>query len=739
MNPFKTQKGFYKILVMFIVAISIPAITIGYLGIRNSTTHIIRQVDKSSNFLLLEKKLFIEQQMSEIENVMNQIMASDEVWKMFEPNVTYATRSQTMVEVIKYFNKLVGTNKMITSIYLINKEEDYVITDSKYSLNDFYDQDILRIDSRGIFTVLQPRKVIMLNGIQRNLLSTVRTFKDVSSNAAMQIVINMDYRDFLSSLQTSENSKQMDLLIFNDNNQIIVNNTGIDQELLQKQLTMIRNAEGSSLQHTINDSTYFMSKTHSDFLGWSVVYEQPFEQVVDSTKLLRNVLIYSLLIVLLLSFVMAYLFSYFLYRPLARLVSDIRKRMNVGKGRDEYTLIDGAVNTLFQENHTLQSQFGLAFPFMKQHSVFELLSGKVWDDEKFHAIVQLLGKSFDMSRFVVGVFDFENRELTDSLIEKVELFFDERFQATLHSSMSEHRLVIIVNTELQKDEIYELFGELKETLNEADVEITLAISPVFESLDKLFLAYQEALQLLNRKFFIGKNEMIVKETVDVTESNGRFYDKNLEETLLDSIRSQNLEKSMEVVSDLIRMLASQPYSIAYVKYAIFQICTNIIGALAEVGGRLEEAGIDGPSIWNSVQSADTLAELEQLLIRFISQSMNVTADLKQKQHTELVGKTMEFIQRHYHLDLSLKDVSTNVYLSPGYLSSIFKTETGMTILDYITQVRMEEAVKLIMSSDAKIQDVALAVGYNNTQSFIRLFKKAYKMTPLEYRRKIILT
>ena len=87
----------------------------------------------------------------------------------------------------------------------------------------------------------------------------------------------------------------------------------------------------------------------------------------------------------------------------------------------------------------------------------------------------------------------------------------------------------------------------------------------------------------------------------------------------------------------------------------------------------------------------------------------------------------------------MKEVSTNVYLSPNYLSTIFKTETGMTIFDYMTQIRMEAAAKLILNGEAKIQEVAQAVGYNNTQSFTRLFKKTYRMTPLEYRRKHILT
>ncbi|MDG0791258.1 AraC family transcriptional regulator [Cohnella ginsengisoli] len=157
-------------------------------------------------------------------------------------------------------------------------------------------------------------------------------------------------------------------------------------------------------------------------------------------------------------------------------------------------------------------------------------------------------------------------------------------------------------------------------------------------------------------------------------------------------------------------------------------------ALSEVGGKPEEAGIDVQALWQGIHEADTLTKLEAVITQFIQNCMETAAVLKRKQHTETIAKTMDFIERHYREDLSLKEISTNVYLSPGYLSTIFKNETGMTIYDYITQVRMKAAGDLVLDPDVKIQDVASAVGYNNIQSFIRFFKKAYKMTPLEYRR-----
>lgn len=58
----------------------------------------------------------------------------------------------------------------------------------------------------------------------------------------------------------------------------------------------------------------------------------------------------------------------------------------------------------------------------------------------------------------------------------------------------------------------------------------------------------------------------------------------------------------------------------------------------------------------------------------------------------------------------------------------------MTVFEYITKLRME-AAKEMLGSNKKVLDIALALGYNNVQSFFRYFKKYYKMTPIQYRRK----
>lgn len=97
-------------------------------------------------------------------------------------------------------------------------------------------------------------------------------------------------------------------------------------------------------------------------------------------------------------------------------------------------------------------------------------------------------------------------------------------------------------------------------------------------------------------------------------------------------------------------------------------------------------------------------------------------------------QVMEYLERHYSEKLSLDQIAQNMYLSPFYLSRIFKNETGDTPINYLIRVRMKRAGELLRTEkSASIQDVARCVGYEDAYHFSKLFKKHYGMPPSKYR------
>jgi len=106
---------------------------------------------------------------------------------------------------------------------------------------------------------------------------------------------------------------------------------------------------------------------------------------------------------------------------------------------------------------------------------------------------------------------------------------------------------------------------------------------------------------------------------------------------------------------------------------------------------------------------------------------------KNDQVSGIIEKLKYFIEKNYHKDISLKEASNIVCLSPKYISRIFKDSEGIGFNEYKLQLRMDNALDLLDNSDLNINEIAYKVGYENVESFVRIFKKLQSCTPTEYR------
>ena len=92
---------------------------------------------------------------------------------------------------------------------------------------------------------------------------------------------------------------------------------------------------------------------------------------------------------------------------------------------------------------------------------------------------------------------------------------------------------------------------------------------------------------------------------------------------------------------------------------------------------------------------------------------------------------MDYIHTHYADDIKLQDISKQFYITPSALSRAFRTSTGKNFLDYLHEVRITEAKKL-MDGGCSIKDAAFRVGYLNMNNFYKHFKVCEGVTPAEY-------
>jgi YesN/AraC family two-component response regulator len=98
-----------------------------------------------------------------------------------------------------------------------------------------------------------------------------------------------------------------------------------------------------------------------------------------------------------------------------------------------------------------------------------------------------------------------------------------------------------------------------------------------------------------------------------------------------------------------------------------------------------------------------------------------------------IEKVMQFLDRNYDKRVSLRDAAALVALSPKYLSRLFKERVGIGFNEYRLKARMEKAIELLETTDYSIAEISYRLGYENPESFARLFSRVVGRAPSDYR------
>ncbi|MCV4232093.1 AraC family transcriptional regulator [Virgibacillus sp. LDC1] len=132
--------------------------------------------------------------------------------------------------------------------------------------------------------------------------------------------------------------------------------------------------------------------------------------------------------------------------------------------------------------------------------------------------------------------------------------------------------------------------------------------------------------------------------------------------------------------------------------------------------------------------------LQVLLTELLIKTSRLTHSASLPAHTSLnplhqkITDVVKFIHAHYADKITLQQLSETFYISPFYLSRIFKEITGFTIINYLNLTRIREAQRLLTDTDLKIVDIAESIGFESLTHFDRTFKKIMKMTASKYRK-----
>ena len=200
--------------------------------------------------------------------------------------------------------------------------------------------------------------------------------------------------------------------------------------------------------------------------------------------------------------------------------------------------------------------------------------------------------------------------------------------------------------------------------------------------------------------------------------------------MIEKLLKSDYDSALAIFEELKTEFESENPTIEEYRWNMFMVCTSVVSCYYD-NTKVNLSEKHFPS-YKNLKILNTCQEVNQYVDEII---LNIINKMKREQDGithDSIRNLIGYIEEHYNEDISLNQLAEMLNMSPVYLSALFKEETGISYVKYLTEIRMKKA-KELLSQGHLVYEVCEMVGYPNYRYFCDLFKKRTGMTPNEYK------
>lgn len=298
--------------------------------------------------------------------------------------------------------------------------------------------------------------------------------------------------------------------------------------------------------------------------------------------------------------------------------------------------------------------------------------------------------------------------------------------------------IISFSTEIEECTVDKKIGiianDIKDNLNsELKLSVTIGIGECVARIERVPFSYQRAMLAANQKLFLGKDRIIHSGSIRYRIGSEDPINMKSMENIYTALRLGNYERlevfTNEVFNKLGCKKAIDKQYIQGVCLQMISICNRVIN---ESDRAIYEERINIYSLVNHLFKLETLEDMKSFLLSTFKKLCDNIGISQHNSSQKVVEKIKSKIYEEYFEDISINSIAKDVYLTPSYICFLFRQETGETINDFLTKVRIEKAKELLNGRETKVYEISKKVGYNDPKYFSKLFKKFTGVNPSEY-------
>ncbi len=243
------------------------------------------------------------------------------------------------------------------------------------------------------------------------------------------------------------------------------------------------------------------------------------------------------------------------------------------------------------------------------------------------------------------------------------------------------------------------------------------------------ISYNGALDAVKYSFYLGFNSVICISDLEPSEA-FEDYQSFPNDEFFGYVKAGDFENASIILRKLFESFRDSQAPIEAVRRICHEILVHLALCLMQCGQN-PDLIFSKTNAWDVLLQHNSLNSIEEFVTNFVDVVISsINYRYTQKTH-DLVTEIKDYIDGH--LNTSLGELAEKFFHSPNYLSNIFSKEAGMTIKNYMITKRMTRAKEMLSNTDMSISEIALEVGYKNTQHFSTAFSKQAGVTPTVFR------
>jgi two-component system, response regulator YesN len=718
----------------------------------DANQNMLVQLNKSSDLLLTQVDRYLNQLSMDtnVENFMHYYKSNDIIAQIQINN--------------SLNNNLILNNDYIKSISIYYFKENKVFTINKgiVDVSDYEDQQsIQKIKGNRLnYTYWMPtRKIVGAGGHPINVITIVKSIPCNSFEPTAVAIVNISESYLRDTMNSIVNQAGLEIDVIDDQGCLISSNKGMNIDLKKDRLDLRRAFQKKSGYYVGKYKTKksLISFVTSESYGWKYIGIIPYKTVVESIGFIRNYALGCSILAIIFGILVSMFFSQKISKPLNVIAGLFKNNEKRAGESDVLIYIAQNVSNILARNENIEKMLAEHLPVLRNNFLSNLLMGPLNANRKLQEGFQYYGIHLKPDcYYMVYLVSLDNNLIHSSkvsewernmmIIDLIGILNDmpigECQKIVVNSKAEEITVILAMPSDETNDsierQIIVIGNQIQQAVRaNAKYDFTVTCGDLKKELNRVPDSYHEALEALRYRILLGNNKIIRYREIQNLNAENYSYPYHKERELIEALKQGDSEEVTRASQQIFGIFLNCTSALGEtVYYYYMQLLSSAIKCAMEIGISLESL-LGSANLYKELLKCGDASEVQDWFTYLFKELCEQIQKRKFDKNHGVVESIVEYIREHYDQDLSLTNLSRQVYLSVPYLSTLFRAEYGKSLKQYINEVRIAKAKEFLANADLQINDVAQKVGYDKVHAFLRLFKDYTGMTPGQYRKSII--